>query len=86
VRDQPFDTTFWELEAARRREVIESHFGIAYELRASRGSRSEGTLDPVRRLVGWIAALARGGGAASTNRVDRVPGCQHGLGAIERGS
>ena len=86
MRKQPIEATAWEVEAARRREVIEADFGVAQEPRADRGSRSERGTDPIRRLASWIAALARADGGTAANRVDHGPGCRPRVGVIEPGS
>jgi hypothetical protein len=86
MRNQPTHATPWEVEAARRREVIETDFGAAREARSDRVSRSRKGMGTARRFATWITGLTPTGGGKSTNRVERAPGCQPGVGAIEPGS
>jgi len=86
MRNQPIDATAWEVEAARRREVIETDFGAARESRSDRVSRSRNGMGAARRFATWITGLTQAGGGKSTNGVERAPGCQAGVGAIEPGS
>jgi hypothetical protein len=86
MRNGPIDVTAWELEAARRREVIKADFVVTHEPLEARRPRPGRGPAPLRRLAGWVAALAQGNTSPSGNRVDRASGCQQSVGAIEPGS
>lgn len=86
MRNQPIEATPWEMEAARRREVIASDFGASPKWSADPRARSIRRIGPVRRLAAVIRALARAGSGAPAGRVDRSAGRQPGVGAIEPGS
>ena len=84
MRNGPMDATAWELEAARRREVVEGDFS------GSRGTRDDASprsaANPGRRIAGWFAAITRQDQAEPAARVDRTHGCQPGVSAIKTGS
>jgi hypothetical protein len=85
MRHGRIDATAWELEAARRREVVEADFG------GSRGTRADdaspvSAANRVRRVAGWFGAVIRPDQVASTARVDRTTGCQPGVSAVKTGS
>jgi hypothetical protein len=86
MRNGPIDATAWELEAARRREVVEADFVSAHGPHEARRPRPEVGAAPLRRLAGWVAALDLGNTSSSGDRVDRASGCQQSVGAIEPGS
>lgn len=84
MRNGPIDATAWEFEAARRREVVEGDFGGSRGMRADSTPRS--AANPVRRIAGRFAAITRRDQVEPTARVDRTPGCQPGVTAIEPGA
>jgi hypothetical protein len=84
MRNGPIDATAWELEAARRREVVEGDFGGSRGTRAGASLRSDA--NPVRRIAGWFAAITRPNQVEPAARADRTPGCQPGVTAIKTGS
>ena len=86
MRNQPIEATPWEVEAARRREVIAADFGATPESVADRRTRSVRWVGPVRRLAATVGALATAGSRVPVGRVDRSAGCQPGIGAVEPGS
>lgn len=86
MRDQPIAPTPWEMEAARRREVIAADFGARTERPAEPRARSVGRIGPIRRVTALISAIARTGDRASASHVDRSAACQPGIGAVEPGS
>jgi hypothetical protein len=86
MRTQPIEATPWEMEAARRREVIASDFGASREPSADPRARSIRRIGHVRRLAAMIRTLARAGSGTPASRVDRSAGCQPRVGAIEPGS
>lgn len=89
MRNHPIEAAPWELEAARRREVIQSDFGAP---RAQHRIDRDETLRPgavashIRRLAGWVAALARADGPGPVARIDHESGCQPGVHAVRPGS
>jgi hypothetical protein len=85
MRNGPIDATAWELEAARRREVVEGDFGGSHRTRADEASPRRAA-NPVRRIAGWFAAITRPDQVDSTAPVERTPGCQPGVTAIKTGS
>jgi hypothetical protein len=86
MRHQPIEATAWEIEAARRREVIEADFAAAHERREDRESRDGARTGRVGRIAGWIAAVRRVDNSPSSHLVDRASGCQPGVRATEPGS
>ena len=83
MRHQPIEAAPWELEAARRREVIESDFGAPHAAyRMDHERRSSATAGTIRRLASWAAALAQGNGPAPAPRTDHAAACQQGARAI----
>ncbi len=89
MRNQPIEAAPWELEAARRREVIESDFGAPHaQHRADREHRSAAAaaVRPIRRLATWVAAFGRTDQPAPVTRIDHNAGCQPGVQAIRPGS
>jgi len=86
MRYQPIEATPWEVEAARRREVIAADFGAPPEPVTEPRARSGRRFGPFRRLAAMIGVLAPAGSGAPVGRVDRSVSCQPGIGAIEPGS
>ena len=83
MRHQPIDA--WEVEAARRREVIESDFGATSRSRRAT-SQPDTAESTARRLVSWIAAFGGGHPMPSGHRAEPAATCQHGLGATTPGT
>jgi hypothetical protein len=83
MRNQP--THAWEVEAARRREVIESDFGAHHRTKPEvTGSVQTSSL--AGPLASWIAGLTRSLQVRSTEPVECVPHGQPGLGAPKPGT
>jgi len=51
MKNQPFAVTAWEVEAARRREVIESDFGVARTSRDRSGKPESGPVGQPRDVT-----------------------------------
>ena len=79
MRNQPTDP--WEVEAARRREVIESDFGTPHQL--TDGVQTTALAGPI---ASWIAGLTTSLQVRSTEPVECLPHGQPGLGAPKPGS
>ena len=83
MRTQPTDP--WEVEAARRREVIESDFGAPHRplLEVADGVQ---TTDVPGPLAGLIAGITRTLQVRSTEPVECLPHAQPGMGATKPGT
>jgi hypothetical protein len=82
MRYQPTDP--WEVEAARRREVIESDFGAPHRS----PPQSDGEQAPARAmpLAALMAGITRALQVRSTEPVECLPHGQPGLGAPKPGT
>ena len=85
MQNGPIDATAWELEAARRRELVEAEFGATRELRhdSEPGQRDA---HPIRSFASWVAATLRRDQGTPAAGADRTPTCQPGVTAIKTGS
>ena len=82
MRNQPIES--WEIEAARRREVIESDFGGRHVTRPDDGSPMVADGDR-GRLSRWISALTPTRGERA-EPIEGSSACHPRVGAIEPGS
>ena len=81
MRNQPIES--WELEAARRREIVEADFGGR---RATRPDESRTVADSDRgRLFRWMSALTPPR-SQDPARIEGSAACHPRVGAIEPGS
>ena len=71
-------TTAWEVEAARRQEVVASDFRADRESRAHGRSQGDTGLGIMSRVAGWRSALARPVNHPQTDRPDHTAPCPPG--------
>ena len=83
MRNQPTDP--WEVEAARRREVIESDFGAPHG-RLPEVVDGAPTTDVVRPFTSLIAGITRTLQPAQTEGADCLPHGRPGFGASKSGT
>jgi hypothetical protein len=79
------DVTAWEVEAARRREVVAADFAGAHQSPNDAASEPEPGDVRTGRLRRWIAALVPASADPSIGRVKHSTAC-HRVGAVEPGS
>jgi hypothetical protein len=79
-----YDATPWEVEAARRREVVRADFEDSSRARRTRfGVRAgDGIVD---RLAAWFTAAARDLTGSAGQEADDTNACRPGVGAMKPG-
>ena len=82
MRNQPIES--WELEAARRREIVEADFGGRHATRPDDWSRTVADRDR-GRLFRWMSALTPPR-SQDPARIEGSAACHPRVGAIEPGS
>ncbi len=85
MRNQPIETDAWEMEARRRREVIEADFGVMHEVPAD-GAATNTAADSVRRFATWIAGFGQSDPGVSSERVEHAAPCRSGLSTSKSGT
>jgi hypothetical protein len=81
-----YDATPWEVEAARRREVVRADFEDSSRARRRRfGVRAGVSNGIVDRLAGWFTAAARNLTGTAGHEVDDANACRPVVGAMKPG-
>ena len=85
MRNKPIEVSPWEVEAARRREVVEADFGAPHtsQREGTDGVRTTALVGPI---VSWIASLTRTLRLGSTEQAECLSHGQAGLGASKPGA
>ena len=83
MRNQPIEP--WEVEAARRRELVKADFGGRHAKRPDNASQMVAT-DDRGRLFRLVSALRPAPGPTASRRIERSSACHPRAGAIEPGS
>lgn len=86
MRASSTDVTAWEIEAARRREVVETDFAAGHTSRNGHGSELETHDVRTGRVRRLLSAFAPAPVAAAPARTERASACNPGIGAIEPGA
>lgn len=85
MRNQPTDA--WEVEAARRREVIESDFGAPHRSQLAHEEKDDvQTTVLAGPFANWIAGFTRPLQTRSIEPVECLPHGQPGMGAAKPGT
>jgi hypothetical protein len=78
--------TAWEVEAARRREVVKADFRDSARARRARlGLRGGAPLGIVDRVASWVATAARRSRDEAADQVERTDPCRPAAGALKPG-
>lgn len=86
MRNKPIDVSPWEVEAARRREVIEADFGAPHHWPLSEVADNVQTTVLVGPLASLIAGISRTLQVGSTEPAECLPHGQPGIGAPKPGT